>query len=274
MANRYAFIDRQPTGAEVERLRLILSTFCDGSGMNDGGSMPGWRDVERTVAAAFAGRAPENKDVFDVILTYNGETDVGLSIKCKNLTGLDTIQKLATGGRCYMELANSPAKFWHQLSAIGLTEADYRSRRNAGKFGAAIIATVNSWHVEAAETHKKATGRTLNLSSSSYLTLSSGRSRGINKPIYQWHSFPLVFPRGVRWEFKSEKCLSGSDPDEPQKVLFDWYGLSGGQLKYYPKGILATFASPLFTLEKPDQISLVEKAARCFPAQWKKVIRN
>jgi len=274
VGNGHAFIDRQPTEAEVERLRLILSTFCDGSGMNEGGSMPGWRDVERTVAAALDGRAPENKDVFDVIIVYAGEEDVGLSIKCKSLAGMDVLQKLAIGGRCYMELANSPAKFWHQLAAIGLTEADYRARKNAQKFGAAVVATVNSWHTEAAEAHNKTTGRRLNLSSSSYLTLSSGRDKATNSQMYQWHSFPLVFPRGIRWEFKSEKCLSGYDPDEPKKVLFDWYGLSGGQLKYYPKGISATFASPLFSLEKPNQVSLAEKAARYFPGQWKKIIRN
>lgn len=236
--------------------------------------MPGWRDVERTVAAALDGRASENKDVFDVVLACARKEDVGLSIKCKNLTGTNAIQKLAIGGRCYLELANSPAKFWHQLSAIDLTEADYRARQNAARFGAAVIATVNSWHAEAAEAHKKATGRTLNLNLSSYLTLSSGRSKGVDAQIYQWHSFPLVFPQGIRWEFKSEKCLSGYDPDAPKEVLFDWYGLSGGQLKYYPKAISAKFISQLFYLEKPGQVSLAEKAARYFPEKWKAITRN
>jgi hypothetical protein len=274
VANGLAFIDRQPTSSEVERLRLILSTFCDGSGMNDGGTMPGWRDVERTVAAALDGRASENKDVFDVILRYTSQEDVGLSIKCKNLAGRDALDKLASGGRCYMELANSPAKFWQKLSEIGLTESDYRSGKNAQKFGAAVISTVHSWHIEAASGHEKSTGRRLNLHSSLYLALSSGRVKGSEDHMYQWHSFSLSFPQGIRWEFKSEKCLSGYDPAEPKKVIFDWYGLSGGQLKYYPKGVDALFSSPPFTLERTGQVSLAEKAARYFPGQWNKINRS
>ncbi len=274
MSQGLAFIDRQPTSYEVERLRLLLSTFCDGSGMNDGGSMPGWRDVERSVAEALKGRASENKDVFDVILNYTSTQDVGLSIKSKNLAGREAIDKLACGGRCYMELANSPAKFWQKLAQIGLTESDYRSKKSAPKFGAAVISTVNSWHIEAASEYEKASGRRLNLNSSLYLTLSSGRGKGSAGPVYQWHSFPLSFPQGIRWEFKSEKCLSGYDPANPNEVLFDWYGLSGGQLKYYPKGISALFSSPQFSLERTSQISLEEKAARCFPELWGKINRS
>ena len=46
-------IDRPPTTQEVEKLRLILSTFQDGSGqlaLSDGRTLPGWRDFERALA--------------------------------------------------------------------------------------------------------------------------------------------------------------------------------------------------------------------------------
>ena len=41
------FVDRKPSNAEIERIRLILSTYQDGSGMlaAEGGlTLPGWRD--------------------------------------------------------------------------------------------------------------------------------------------------------------------------------------------------------------------------------------
>lgn len=49
---------------EVEKLRLILSTYQDGTGMlaaSDGLTLPGWRDFERAVAATLGGIARESK---------------------------------------------------------------------------------------------------------------------------------------------------------------------------------------------------------------------
>ncbi len=73
------FIHRKPTAQEVEKVRLLLSTFQDGSGMlakPGGGTLPGWRDFERTVAAVFNGVNQENKFIFDVLLS-DPETSVG-----------------------------------------------------------------------------------------------------------------------------------------------------------------------------------------------------
>jgi hypothetical protein len=53
-----------PTFEHLERLRLILSTYQDGTGMiaTPGGmTLPGWRDFERAVAAVFGGVAQESK---------------------------------------------------------------------------------------------------------------------------------------------------------------------------------------------------------------------
>ena len=62
------------TEQEVEKIRLLLSVYQDGSGMlalDNGLSIPGWRDFERAVAAALGGKPPkgegqEGKNVFDV----------------------------------------------------------------------------------------------------------------------------------------------------------------------------------------------------------------
>ena len=51
------FVTRNPTFQEIERLRLILSTYQDGSGMikRTDKTIPGCRDFERAVAVSSAG---------------------------------------------------------------------------------------------------------------------------------------------------------------------------------------------------------------------------
>lgn len=67
-----AFVHRAPNDIELTRLRLLLSTFQDGTGMlavdNNLATLPGWRDFERAVALTFGGVPSENKDVMDVRL--------------------------------------------------------------------------------------------------------------------------------------------------------------------------------------------------------------
>ena len=58
------FIHRNPTALELEKFRLILSTYQDGSGQQvakGGETIPGWRDFERSVAITFGGISQENK---------------------------------------------------------------------------------------------------------------------------------------------------------------------------------------------------------------------
>jgi hypothetical protein len=55
----------------VEKFRLVLSTYQDGSGQlvsRYGNTLPGWRDFERAVAVTFSWKAQENKFIFDMLL--------------------------------------------------------------------------------------------------------------------------------------------------------------------------------------------------------------
>ena len=272
-----SFISRAPSAQEVDVLKLLLSTFCDGGGglATPTGSLPDWRQIERVVAAMFKSRAGENKGVFDVIVLSDavGGGDFGLSVKSKELKRSTALADLATGGRVYMELSNSPAKFWDALKAKGIAEADFRARREPDLVGNTVIETVQAWHREAATAYgRQPARRTLDLAQSAYLVFSY-RKRESALPEYQVHSFALDFPAGIRWRYKSDNCLSGEDPGHPDEDLFDWYAVSGGQLKYYPRAARARFSSEIFTLVPPKQVSLLEKAAMCFPEEWKKVAR-
>jgi len=58
--------------------------------------------------------------------------------------------------------------------------------------------------------------------------------------------------------------------------LFEWYGESGGQLKYYPLVSNARWASDIFRLEpllgeNVEQYGILAKARTYFPEQWKSV---
>ena len=146
--------------------------------------------------------------------------------------------------------------------------ADFDAQRNADVIGQALLDTVSSWHVEEVEQH--APGRTLDLDRSVYLVVSNARIRGgQGGRQYQWHSFDLAFPEGIKWRYRSARSLTGADPRHPSECLFDWYPHSGGQLKYYPRAECARFSSPPFQLEPPQITGLGEKAARYYPANWR-----
>jgi hypothetical protein len=265
------FIHRPPTKSEQEQLRLVLGTFCDGSGMIENGSLPGWRDVERTVATVFGGEGFENKHVFDVTakIKKGGREVVGYSCKCKNLSGKNSMEHLQDNGRVYMELANSPAKFWDALKPKGLSEKDFKSKKYPKRFGDTVIETVHQWHADATEKYTLGTQHKLILDQSVYLTLSYGKHPEYEGRVFQWHSFPLEFPSGIVWKFRSSKSLMGFDPEFQDEIIFDWYGLSGGQLKYYPRAANALFSSALFQLEDAPKVSLLTKASEYWPEKWK-----
>lgn len=266
------FITRQPTAQETERLRLALSTFCDGSGQlseGDGSRWPGWRDIERVIAEVLCGTALESKAIFDVVLTTPARIDYGLSIKSKNLSRRTAIEDLATTGRVHMEVSNSPAKLWEPLYREGVREETFKKKRKPTLIGEIILRTIKQWHVEAATEYSRDNqGRTIDLERSVYLTVSYCKPRGNRPRLYQLHSFSLDFPSGIAWKYISDRCLRGYDPDFPDEVLVEWYGLSGGQLKYYPRANAARYRSDPFTLLAPRKVSIIRKAAICWPREW------
>jgi hypothetical protein len=60
--------------------------------------------------------------------------------------------------------------------------------------------------------------------------------------------------------------------DESNAVIMEWYGFSGGQLKYYPQIELAKWRSERFFLEplpESNRNVILEKAAAYYPDAWK-----
>lgn len=269
-----AFAERHPTPGELERFRLILSTYQDGTGMLVNKqvptrTLPGWRDFERAVALAFNGIAGEDKAIFDVKIPDPLRLGVSFGVSCKMKDALDQIERShrKLGGRAYMELSNSNKKFWDALSAEGIYQRNFKSCPEL--VGSILLDLVRSWHsIEGLDS-----GGDVDLGHSCYLTLSYNKLGW-----YQLHQFSLELPdpRGLTWEFPtaSERGAAVSNTlhgiDSNGRVL-EWYSGSGGQLKYYPEAKNALWQSDKFRLQPlPGDIEngIMAKAKEYFTDLW------
>ena len=134
------FVDRPPTPEELEQLRLILSTYQDGSGMLKVGSitLPGWRDFERSIAVAFNGVAQESKAIFDVLIPNPDLARVNFGVSCKMRREFG---RIARHGRASLELSNSAGKFWAELGTLRLNPTNYK--RKPAEVGAALLGLIH-----------------------------------------------------------------------------------------------------------------------------------
>lgn len=269
VSNPVVFAHRPPTAAEFARFRLLFSTFQDGTGMmavkNSHMTLPGWRDFERAVALAFGGIASENKDVIDVRLPDSARPGVFYGISCKMRLGLDRAKR---DSRITIELSNAARTFWDRLENDGIAVENYRGY--APQVGSALIHLVTEWHTATSA----AGGGDIDLSDSCYLALMWNRSGE-----YQLYQFPIKLPdpAGITWYFPLVRRNGILQPgnavcgNDDSGRLFEWYGQSGGQLKYYPKVSDALWQSDVFRLEPlpPDtRDGLIAKAESYYPNLW------
>ncbi|MCB9450160.1 MAG: helix-turn-helix transcriptional regulator [Anaerolineaceae bacterium] len=262
------FIDRPPTEKEIERLRLILSTYQDGTGMIKAQSdrtLPGWRDFERACALTFNGTAVENKFFVDVIFPLESQPPTFYGIDCKMRREL---RSLENRGIIYIEVTNAAKLLWSHLASRGVTEANFRDEPEAAGKGL----------IDAVETLKRTSSTAypdglINLERSSYFVLLWDTNGD-----YQLFQLPLRLPapEDLRWT-----CFIGSRADGTETtrlvgetdagILYEWYGESGGQFKYYPPVSAAVWQSERFRLEPlPAGVEqgILAKTRAYFPALW------
>ncbi len=228
-------------------------------------TLPGWRDFERAIALTFHGAASENKDIFDVRLSDPSRPGVHYGVSCKMRRELNRIER---DGRVTVEVSNSARKFWAGLTAQGIEQANYKELPHSA--GVSLVEQVQSWHQEVSLEN----GADIDLTRSCYLVLSWSRAGW-----YQMHQFDLKLPNpdNLHWYFPVytrngvERAGSHLNGDDETSTLFEWYGESGGQLKYYPMAETATWASERFRLEPlPDGLEhgILSKARAYFPDHW------
>lgn len=240
----FPFRDRPPIDSELERIRLILSTFRDGSGSQTvgGETMPGWRDAERAFAAALNGVAPEGKGIFDVIIPAETRSlPYGLSIKTSTIRNERHVLS---------ELHNSLSKAHLLLDHLGINW-----QTQPAEAGDALVRQVIGWHEE--EAHR------IDVPRSSYVHL-------VHDPTWTnwrilWFPLSLLEPVGLTWA-QSGRRIYGKTADG--HTLWEWYGASGGQFKWYPRISDAVWDSGYFQLEPAARATLVDKAAAAYPDLW------
>lgn len=250
------FIERHPTTLEIERLRLILSTYQDGTGMVHKGTLPGWRDFERSVEATLNGKASENKHIYDVLLPVPDSPDYFYGIDCKMRGLLRTVE---TKSIITIEVTNASGELWDSIKEHGITQETYMNHPKAS--GEAILETIESWH-EGVSIHNNGTIIT---EMSIYLVL-QWNPKTIEYQLFQYPA-RLPNPNDLEWSVKGRRLIGKID----DYVLIEWYGLSGGQLKYYPHVSDAIWYSQKFKLEPlPNNLEagLRNKAAIYFPTAW------
>ena len=248
-----AFKDRPINELELHRLRLILSTFRDGSGqqISGVGVMPGFRDYERALAAVLGGYTPENKGVFDVVVPTNEASgDIGISCKMAKIPP-------ARHQCSFMELSNSAAAWRNYLVDVQINWAT-----EPGLAGPAVIDLVTSWHTAVADG--------IDMDASSYSVLAHNS---------RWTSFELLCfplnlrlanPRGdVEWRREGQALNGYVDVGSRLHRLWQCYFNSGGQLKYYPPLDWARWRTEPFSLEQPPAESLQDRAREYFPTLWR-----
>lgn len=260
------------TTGEVERIRLILSTYQDGTGMlahKEGLTLPGWRDFERAVALALGGEAQESKYIFDVLLP-SAKENIKCGVSCKMRRELNRLDR---DGRVTIEISNSAGKFWDYLNDQGINQSNYKQR--PAEVGNALLNLVEQWYQSVSIER----GGSVDLSSSCYLVLSWNKQGW-----YQLHQFNLGISdiNHINWYFpavgkQSEVLARRLNGDDAVGSLFEWYGESGGQLKYYPLAKNAVWASERFQLEplrKNVEYGILEKVATYFPDLWARACRK
>jgi hypothetical protein len=267
------FVDRNPTYREFERLRLILSTYQDGSGqlaMKDGQTLPGWREFERSVAHTFGGEAQESKFIFDVLISDLKRKGIYFGVSCKMRRTLNDTKRT---GRVTLELSNSSGAFWEQLKSEGINHQNYKDKPL--EVAQALLGQEEEWHNRVGLDR----GGKVDLSRSFYLALSWNK-----KGEYQLFKFSLILPEpaSLIWDFPTVQQNRDTRPGrrlrgrDMTSTLFEWYGESGGQLKYYPLVETALWKSEIFYLEPlPDDWNvkhgILAKAKDYFPSLWKAV---
>jgi len=257
------FVDRYPTKNEIEQLRLILSTYQDGSGMlkRSQYTLPGWRDFERTVATTFNGQALESKWIYDIILnSVDGEKAYGISCKMRG-----TLVDVERKQRVTIELSNASGEFWDTIKKRNITQENYH--QHAAIVGETIVHVVENWHHAVGLENDG----TIDTSKSFFFVLQWEEKRRN----YQLFQYPIELPdpQQLIWEVEGRRLI-GRDHSG---ILFEWYGLSGGQLKYYPLAQNAIWQSDVFSLEPLPtnlEFGLQDKAKLYFPDQWSNVVKN
>lgn len=264
-----AFLTRQPNAAELLLLRKFLATYRDGTGgyrEDDGSSRADPRQIERCFAELLYGRTTENKAFYDFVVEFNESGGIavrGASIKSKELPKLRNYPQQQGVMRAHLEVSNSSARDWALCKEHGLTVEDFEDHRHAAEFGNVILLRQQLERQASEAAYVAASPGGTKWFVPSECVFISVLYSPIQNGERSWlvSTFPVQLPPPESWQF-SGRALVGKDAEGGK--LYEWYALSGGQFKYYPKISTRLNGTSLFEVPKPTVELLRAKAARLF----------
>jgi len=217
------FIDRAPTDTEVEALRLLLSTFLDGSGglVALGGeiTLPDWRNFERVLALVVRGTTTESKAAYDINIPLPSGRYAGISCKTR---GRDALKQIEGRGRLYIEVTNAATQL---LKAANGPSGNWREDPHGA--GVRLLEKIHSDyygdHLSSIYDFSKTT--------TVYLVW---HLRNLEYWFEMfWVGRPICRADEVAsWDVRNDKALVGFDHEG--SMLVEWYE-KNGQFKYYPR---------------------------------------
>jgi hypothetical protein len=265
-----AFFSRNANETELTLLKKFLASYREGSGNLrevDGSSRADFRQIERCFAELLHGRTTENKAFYDFVVESNeggGIAVRGASVKSKELKNLDAFSPKNQTLRAHMELSNSAAKDWELCQKSDLSEDLFRQMKYADEFGRAILERQMTERIMSQNSYVETQGANRYFVEKDCVYISLLYSPMVNgERRYLVSSFNAILPNPQAWVFKGKRLVG---LDKGGDVIYEWYALSGGQFKYYPKVIDRTYGTNLFDLSnyKPALESLRAKVARMF----------
>jgi hypothetical protein len=240
------------TQEQVEKFRLLLSTYQDGTGRDTKDrTLPGWEDFEDVSEIVFEGERLKGKSAFDIIVP--GQNKIGISCKMTKTLKISKTTVLIEHSRINAEFFNALKK--HNIPR----EKMFESPEDCGNV---LLSLVKEKNVADAKYHE------INLASSFFLVM----AYDVESRQFKLFQFPIKMPRAdkVTWSFNSSgKHLRGVIGDE---IVLQWFHEGGGQLKYYPGIKKANWISDTFTLEpiekKLGSYLTVDKVKKYFKEKW------
>lgn len=172
-----------------------------------------------------------------------------------------TLRTAERVGQSTIEVSNSSGDFWTALAGHDIYQHNYS--QYPVEAGQAIIDEITRKHWSVSTEN----GGTVDLVKSYHLVLEWDRRTGTYK-LFQY-SLRMPDKASLEWSKLGRRLVGRNVAGQ---VILEWYGESGGQLKYYPFCASALWSSPLFTLEPlpqgGDEYGVKRKAAVYFPAKW------
>ena len=246
-----AFIDRDPTAAELERFRLLMSLHGHGIGatgiLSSGLLYPFWTFIEMAFAEAFGGiHVPAGKGTYDVLLPHDTNPKImyGIQVKSKGTwcgknksrayVEFDNANKTYLVGRQRDNVTPAPP--------VWMNPASRKSLSQAKNIGNSIMKTQHQTHSSARTGHIGTTpGQTIdtNLGKLVHITWSHN-SQDLYQYVISCWDYNISVPH---WRFRGNKSGargSGSlwgyenATDAESDYVASWNFASRAQFKWFP----------------------------------------